>query len=244
MGLKGYLQTLGQADFVSSATQIHELGAVAMDSQGRRYRYVLAGAANLVAGNVLQSPIWPSDQVNLAVAANAAIGATTVTVTNGGANAVTAGQYTNGILVIETTPGEGYGYRIVANSAAATGATITVTIETPGLMVALTAAGSKVSLHLNPYSGVIQCPVTTLTGRVIGIATYIITAAQYGWVGIRGTFGVLIAGTPALGNAVSVPGAVAGAITVNTNTGLLRVVGYMAVTGVDTKVKAVDVTIN
>ena len=113
------------------------------------------GAADLVAGNALQSPAWDTQQVNLAVAANAAIGATTVTVTNG-TTAITLNQYAGGLLVVETTPGEGYSYRIAGNSAAANGATITLTIEQPGLIVALTAAGSKVSMALNPYSGVIQ----------------------------------------------------------------------------------------
>lgn len=237
MGLKGYIQTIGQADYVSSAVALHELGSQVMDSQGRLFRYVKAGAANLVAGNCLQSPAWPTDQVNLAVAANYAIGSTTVVITNGASNAVTANQYANGLLIIETTPGEGYSYRIISNSAAATGGAITVNIEAPGLIVALTSAASKASLHLNAYDGVIQSPVTTLTGIPVGVATYIITAGQYGWIGCHGKFGTLCTGTPAIGVAMSLPGAAAGSLT--TNSGTLCVLGHMACLSVDTKVKAV-----
>ena len=237
MGLKGFIQTLGQADLVSSATPLHELGALALDNQGRKFRYVKAGAVNLVAGNCLQSPAWAVDQVNLACIITA-IGSTTVTITNGATVAVTANQYSGGTLIIETTPGEGYTYRVLSNSAAATGGVITIIIEAPGLMVALTAA-SKASLHLSLYDGVIQSPVTTLTGMPVGVATYIITAAQYGWIGVFGKFGTLNTGTAPIGNAMALPGAAAGSATVNTNTGLLFVIGNIACVGVDVKVKCI-----
>ena len=241
MGLRGFPIAFGQGDFVSSSTAVHLIGTPAVDNLGRRFRYALAGAADLVAGNALQSPAWDTQQVNLAVAANAAIGATTVTVTNG-TTAITLNQYAGGLLVVETTPGEGYSYRIAGNSAAANGATITLTIEQPGLIVALTAAGSKVSMALNPYSGVIQAPITTLTGTPVGVATYIIKATQYGWIGTGGSHGTLIYGTPALGVSVSMPSGAAGAVAVNSGT--LAIAGYIGQTGVDGKIKNVNWTID
>lgn len=227
---------IGQDEYVSSASAKHALGEVAFDEQGRKYRYAKAGAADLVAGNALQSPVWPSDQTDLAPAANAAIGDKTLTVTNGASNAVTANQYAGGHVVVETTPGNGYSYRIDSNSAAATGATITLALRDP-LVVAVTAAASKVSLHLNLYNGVIQAPITTLTGVPVGVATYIIKATEYGWIGCHGSFATLVYGTPALAASVSMPAGAAGAVAINSGT--LAIVGAMRQTGVDGKNKMV-----
>jgi hypothetical protein len=230
MAMTGSPILIGQSEYVSSATQLHQLGARGYDDQGRIFRYAKAGVADLVAGNALQGPVWPTDQAAIAVAANAAIGDKTLTLTNGGANAVTANQYASGYMVIEVTPGLGYTYPINSNSAAGTGATITLTLKVP-LQVALTAASSKVSLHLNPYNGVLQAPITTLTGPPAGVATYIIKAGEYGWIGSGGTFGTLVYGTPAVFNAVSMPAGAAGSVAINSGT--LAIVGYMRATGVN-----------
>ena len=234
--------TLGQADFVSAATALHDLGAIAYDTAGRKFRYAKAGAVDLVAGNALQGPVWPTDQVNLAVAADVAAGATVVTVTNGGANAVVVNQFQGGLLVIETTPGNGYAYTVKSNSLAATGATITVTLF-DAVQVALTAAGSKVSLHENQYNGVIQAPITTLTGIPVGVATYIIKATQFGWIGCKGPFSTLTKSTPATCSDVIMPGSAAGAVVVAGYATGTTVVGRMRQLGVDGKNKLVDWTL-
>jgi hypothetical protein len=239
MALRGFAIAIGQADFVSSATAMHDLGQLAADSIGRLFRYAKAGVADLVAGNSLQGPVWPTDQTNLAVAADAAIGATTVTVTNGGTNAVTAGQFAKGLLVVETTPGNGYDYIITNNSLAATGGTITLTLADP-LQVALTSAASKVSLHENNYNGVIQAPITTLTGAPVGVAHYIIKAGQFGWIGVNGTFATLVKGTPATCSDVIMPGSAAGAVVVAGYATGTTVVGRMRQLGVDGKNKLVQ----
>ena len=239
MPLRGFPVCLGQSELKDSAIQEHDLGMPAIDNLGRRFRYARAGAVTLVAGNVLQSPAWDTQQAALAVPAAYAIGANSVTVTNG-TTAVVAGEYAGGVLVTEVTPGEGYTYPIIGNSAAISGAAITVTLAY-GLVVAWTTA-TKVSLHYNEYNGVIQAPVTTLTGIPVGVAVYPITATYYGWIGTGGTHGTFIKTTPALGQALAGVAGTAGEAAINSGT--TAIIGNIRVTGVDGKVKPVYWTLD
>ena len=77
---------------------------------------------------------------------------------------------------------------------------------------------------------------------MIGVAVYAIPATYFGWVLTWGAGGVLIAGTPAVGQSVSAPSTAAGAAAINSGT--LQIVGTMLATGVDGKVKSVFVTID
>jgi hypothetical protein len=104
-----------------------------------------------------------------------------------------------------------------------------------------------VGLIANPYNGVIQLPVTTATGTLVGIATYIISAGQYGWIQTWGICSVLTTGTPALGAMVMGPGTAAGAAQVVVAAGTLivaQIIGHMAQVGVDGKNNFVHVRIN
>lgn len=224
---------IGQDDFVSTATAKHRIGTRAESDDGRVYRYAKAGAADLVAGNVIQGPaIVTTHLANTPPAV--AIGATTFTYTPG-ATLGTADQYADGILQVDTTPGNGYDYTIAGHAAFALSTAFTLNLRDP-IQVALTTS-SRVGLRANPYNGVIQFPVTTATGPVVGVATYIITAAQYGWIQTWGIASVLIAGTPAHGALVMTPSTVAGSVAVMTTTNLVvaQIVGNMDQIGVDTK---------
>lgn len=232
---------IGQDDFVSSSTQAHELGARVETDDGRVFRYALAGASDLVAGNVLQGPaIIPNHLANTPPAV--AIGATSFTYTPG-ATAGGANIYAGGWMQVDTTPGNGYTYSVSGHPAIGSSTAFTLTLK-DAIQVALTTS-SRVGLIANPYRGVIQFPVTTATGIVAGVATYIITAAQYGWIQTWGICSVLIAGTPALGAGVMTPSTVAGSAVVLTTTNLVvaQTVGYMAQVGVDTKINFVDLRI-
>lgn len=222
-------QGAGQALYASSASAKHALGERLVTSDGRVFRYAKAGASNLVAGNWIQSPAQVANHQNIAVAA-AAIGATSITVTLG-ATAATAGQYAGGQAVVTITPGLGQAINIVAHPAADASATLVLTLGEP-LRVALTSS-TRIDLIPNPYNGVIQSPVTTLTGAVAGVATYIITAAEYGWLQRSGPAGALIAGTPAVGAAIVLPGTAAGAAVVDGAAAATLVVGSMLSTGGD-----------
>jgi len=216
----------------SGATQHHELGAQFTDKFGRRFRYAKAGASNLVAGNCLQGPAEITTHQVMTPSA-AAIGATSVSVTLGATNAVTANQYAGGFLLVDTTPGNGYAYAIKSHPAASASAAVVITLDEP-IKVALSTA-SRLSLTRNPYSGVIQAPVTTLTGVPVGVAVHPIAASEFGWIQVGGLAPMLIAGTPAVGSTVGLPGSAAGAAVIDgAATSGLVIVGVVAHVGADT----------
>jgi hypothetical protein len=228
--------------FSSSATQQAQLGQRAVTADGRVFRYCLAGASDLVVGNVIQAPAKIANHEQLTPAA-AAIGATQITVALG-ATAATANQYAGGWAIIDTTPGLGYMYPIIGHPAAASSASVVLTLAADSpIQVALTTS-SRVSLQANPYSGVIQAPITTLTGAVVGVAVFPVTAAQYGWLQVGGPGAVLVAGTPIAGSAVVSPGSAAGAVVTDGAAAATEVIGAMMVLGVDGKVQAVRLRIN
>lgn len=224
--------------FSFSSTRQAELGAQMFTRDGRAFRYVKAGAADLVVGNVIQAPAQVTTHQQLTPAV-AAIGARTITVTLGASNAATANQYAGGWAIIDTTPGLGYAYPIASHPAANAAASLVLTLQPDALVQVALTASSRVSLVPNPYSAVIQSPVTTLTGSVVGVAVAPIPANQYGWVQTSGPGAVLVAGTPGVGLAVVVPGTAAGCVVVDGAAAATKVVGTMMVTGVDGKVQGV-----
>jgi hypothetical protein len=233
---------IGQADLISSATQIHPLGTRAVDDSGRVFRYAKAGAT-LVAGNVLQSPAIVPNHLAM-TAPVVAIGAKSFTCTPG-ATLGAADLYADGFLDVSVTPGEGYTYGVAGHAAFASATAFTLNLKDP-IQVAFTT-GTRLGLLQNKYRGVIQLPVTTATGTVVGISTYIITSGQFGWIGTWGTFSVLCTGTPALGAMVLGPGTTAGAAQVVVAAGNLivgQVIGHMAQVAVNGEWNFVEVRIN
>jgi hypothetical protein len=226
----------------SSATQEHQLGSRFVTRDGRVFRYCKAGASALVVGNVIQASAQDTAHQQLTPAA-AAIGATSFTATLG-ASAAAANLYAEGWAIIDTTPGLGYAYPVSGHAAVDASGVITLNLPADSpIQVALTTS-SRVSLQRNPYAGVIQSPVTTLTGAVVGVAVYPIAANQFGWIQTHGPAAVLVAGTPGVGLAVVVPGTAAGCVVVDGAAAATKVVGSMMVTGVDGKVQAVLLNIN
>jgi len=226
--------SIGQDGFTASTTQGQALGAIGRTRDGRMYRYVKAGAADLVAGNVVQAPAIVPNHLALTPVA-AAVGATQVTVALG-ATLASAGQYAEGWLNVDTTPGNGELYAISGHPAAALSTNLTVTLRPEdSVQVALTTA-SRCGLLANPFNGVIQAPIV-LTASVVGVAQYIIPANNFGWVQTRGPASVLINGTPALGAGVTNGATTAGSVDVITTTNLVTsvLVGYMMQVGVSTK---------
>lgn len=199
----------GNALLVDEANPTHELGELAVTTDGRRFRYAQAGASNLVVGNLLQSPAEATGDQNLAVAA-AAIGATSITTTS--TVTVTANQYGGGYVVVTVTPGLGQIFRIKSHPAA-TAAAVVLTLEDP-IQTALTTV-SRIDLVNNPYDGVIQMPGTR-SSCVVGVAVNDITASQYGWIQVGGVANVLSNGALTVGSAI-VAADNAGAVEVGAN---------------------------
>lgn len=240
--------------FVSSATPQAPPGARAASYDGRIYRYCQAGASDLVAGNVVQGPAIQAG--NLALAVNTTSGVAGVTVQGQGAasvavtavSSVGANVYADGYLAIASGAGQGLLYSINNHAAISTGATGAFNLYSPEdtLQVSITTT-STVSIMQNPYKGVIQSPITTATGMIVGVAGYIIKATQWGWIQTWGPAAVITEGTPALGAPVTGTAISSGGfVAVYTTATLLtqQLVGYMMQIGVASQECFVDLRIS
>lgn len=226
---------LSQDTFTSSATQQHRLGTRAVSPDGRVFRYCSAGAVDLVAGNCVQSSALLTNYLAMTPSA-AAANQPNIAVTPG-ATVAAAGLFSEGLLGIDTTPGNGYTYQVQSHPAFAGSDLQTVTLTQDDLVQVALTTSSRVGMIVNPYKAVIQFPVTTATGILVGVAPAIIKTLQFGWLQTWGMCSTLIAGTPALGAGVMAPGTAAGAAVVVTTTNLVvaQYVGNMAQIGVDGK---------
>ncbi len=226
---------VGTTLFEPKATPSHNIGDTYEDQYGRLFVYARAGGVALVAGNVIQAPAQNTEHDQLTPTAAVAIGAYTVTVTLG-SSAVTANQYAGGTLAIDTTPGLGEDYSSDSHPAADSAATCVFTLRYP-IRVALTTS-SRVTLSPNPFTLVIQAPVTTRTGTCAGVAPTAVSINYYVWLGRRGRFSTLIQGTPTVGHGLVPQASAAGALAINSST--MPSVAIAAVTGVDGKCLPVD----
>lgn len=237
--LTGPVQVVS-ADLLSDlASPAHAVGAYVETADGRGFRYAKNGAVATVAGKLYQSAAQDTTNQNpsggLAVAA-AAIGATSITLT--GSLTLAANLLAGGFMSVAVTPGQGYTYRVLGNTAVAAAANCTVTLADP-LVIALTTS-SKVTFSKHPYDSVIVNP-TTATGAPVGVANSIITASQYGWLQTRGQCAVLTDSGTTVGLGVAPSAAVAGAVKTAATT--LCTIGFAVETCVTTEYDLVFLTI-
>src|SRR3990167_2011180 len=108
--LSGLGQISGQELYTDSASQIHELGELRVDRQGRKFRYCQVGGTSLVAGSLYQAAAQVANHQALVVVTGA-INSKEIVATLGGTSA-TANQYAGGWVLITVTPGIGYCYKI------------------------------------------------------------------------------------------------------------------------------------
>lgn len=176
--ISGIVQ-IGQDLWSESASALHNLGALAFDEFGNRYRYVKNGGVALAAGHLLQEAAEDTNFRSMAVDTAAAIGATEVSVTLGG-TAVTADLFKDGHLYVESSTGLGQHFRILSHEVqTSTTGSCNFTIDRP-LKVALTTS-SQVTVRKSAYDSVVDFPVTP-TGGAVGIALYAMTISYYGWI--------------------------------------------------------------
>lgn len=212
-----------------SATQLMPLGAYAETVDGRGFRYCKVGVTATVAGRIYQAPAEDTSNFqNLTCAVNS-VGDTTVTTTS--TVTLTANQLAGGtLIVVSGTTGSGRIYRIKSHPAA-TAAVVTITLEDP---IAVATTGTvKIDMHPNPYNGVIITPAGAGTSCPVGVATYVITAAQFGWIQTHAAAPVLSSTAMTVGNNV-IPlfATTAGAGTAAVD-GVKSSIGY-ALTGIAT----------
>ena len=198
------------------------LGAKAYTGDGREFRFVLAGATTLVPGKLQQAPAETTAWEDLTPKAAVAVGATSITIND--SITAAANVLAGGYVSVSVTPGQGYTYKIKANTAVSAAGGMVVTLEDP-ILVALTTS-SRVTLNANPYSGVIVAPAAgSLTGAIVGAAVFNITNAQYGWIQVTGACNVLADDAVTVGLYVTPSDTVGGAVTTGAITANAPTVG-------------------
>lgn len=243
--LTGITGTGISADVVEITTdQKHPLGTMAITRDGCLYRYSQAGDTLLVAGNLQQG--IPKVTAHLAnTPPVVAAGATSFVYTPGAATGV-ANLYAEGYLIIDTTPGNGYKYRVSGHGAIASATAFTLNLDPDDpIEVALTAS-SRVGLHTNPWKLTVVCP-TAITARICGVACSAAPINNYYWCQTRGVAPCLINGTPAITSPVANSATTAGAVDVWTTAAAavtITPVGHMMQVGVSGKNNAVFLTID
>jgi len=193
-------------------------------SDGREFVLIQNGGVALVAGNLIQGPVSIGANHTGLTLSTVAIGSKTVTATLG-ATAVTANQYAGGFLSVSAGTGIGQTLRIASHPAAASSATVLLTLEDVFKVATLTS-DSKGSLTLNPHgsangvdvrtSGCVISP-TTATGPSVGvtispIAASTATVAQYGLIQTRGPVACLNISGTAIGLDVMAGSGTAGSV--------------------------------
>lgn len=205
MGFPGYIELGWGQEKLNSATDVMgcPLGTRAMTPDGRVFRYAKAGEAITGAGYLCQTPITAANHdMDLAVQAAVAIGATSIPVTLGAA-AAAKDLYKDGYIWINDGAGEGQIFRIASHAVVASAGTLTAILaEGEKVKVALTTATSLAGLKLNPYNGILLYN-TTLDGIATGVATVAVTNAYYTWLQTWGDAAVLVNGTIVLGKAIA-----------------------------------------
>ncbi|SRR5258708_2740301 len=182
---------------------------------GKMFRYALAGASDLVIGNLLQESAEDTTYENMTVGTAGAVGDAFLQITNGTAT-ITSAAFTGGSISIYTagtiTVGDEYTITGITGTLT-TGGALKVYLDRP--LRTATTTSAKVVMKKSPWSGVIQAPATTQTGMAVGVAIYIIPATQYGFVQTHGVCSVLSDGsTFAVGSDLGTPSGTAGCVTV------------------------------
>ena len=201
----------------ATTTQRHPLGTLGETPDGRRFRYSFIDGA-VTAGKLLQTKVpVADDDMDVVVAAAAAIGATSISVTT--VTAILVDEYKDGFLYVNDGTGEGQAYRLGSHLAAGATATLVLNLaEDEKVITALDTSTSIVGLKWNRYKDVVVFPVT-VTGTPVGVTAQDVADNTYFWAQVRGDADVLINGTVLLGKGVIPSDAIAGAVEAQVDTG-------------------------
>ena len=162
---------------------------------GRIFRHFLNDGTALVAGFMHQAIAGDAEFDDDAVQAIAAVGATTISLTNG-ATALAKDELENGYVLFytESTPSTLLGcYPIKANQVETTGGqTFKIYLEgSDGLVTALTASDKYSVVHNLYYKTVVWANNAAPTAKVVGASVRIVTASYYGFLQTRGICNLL-----------------------------------------------------
>ena len=187
----------------TGTTKKNRIGTKLILPDGREFNYSLAGEA-ITAGKVTMGAAHAaSDHIkDRAVAAAAAVGDKTITVTNGGSTAVTANMFDDGYLFVNDEAGEGQTFKIKSHTTAATSANFVVTLyDNDSVRTALTTS-SQVGFQKALGSDVEVWDADDITGPPLGVPACDVASGAYFWNQVKGPAAVLATGTVVLGKNV------------------------------------------
>lgn len=226
---RGFRQGLHQ----ESSTAKERVGQVRFDGL-RAFRYAKAGEA-LTAGNLNQAPQLAAAHVDEAILAAVAVGTKQLQLTITAGTAIAENQLVGGFFQINSGTGMGFQYLIDGNSAlSASGTTIYITLEEPGIMSALDTT-STYNLAPNPNYGVLE--TATDENVPTGVPPINVTSGYYFWNQVSGVAMVLQTDSAAVGTTMIVAASSGGVVSTGTSWDVdVPVVGvkvYTAATSAD-----------
>ena len=195
---------------------------------GAVFYYARNGATALLANRLVQAKAPQGTTQSVGLTPSTAIGDWTAAagITTGKRNigvvwatAHSSGEYTDGYLTVETTPGSGM-YRISADADGGNSATATIITLHPDdpLQVATLTTVSKLALTHNPYSSVIVSIASTQTNLIVGVTPVPVAIGEYFWLQTYGLCAVVydsavavVAGKKVVGGVGTTAGEVQGA---------------------------------
>lgn len=238
---QGYAQGL----YEESSTQKEVLGTIRQEIDGRTFAYAKNGAVALAVAKLTQSALADSNSNAETLPATpttgAAIGATKVTITFGGA--IAADAYKDGFFHVSDSTGVGYVYRIKSQPAATAGNSYTVDVQLyEPIRVALVASASVVNCTKHPQDGVLLA-TTTLGAAPAGVPPRAVTASYYFWNQVKGPCALLCNGTVAVTTTVEPSGTTAGAVDVTSETTYNAAIGTVICANATTKYSLINLAI-
>jgi len=180
-----------------SSTKKMTLGYIHKEANGDEWIYCKNAAVALAAGKLIQSVAanatkWSS--LDVPDAGAAAVGTNVIQATLGSGGGVTANDFADGYIHIQSSAGAGETYRIYSHDTAAAGAVCTFTIY--GVLNTAITTDTQVCITRNPCSNVIVTAASAYpTAQVVGVPQRTVTANYYFWAKKKGFSAVLSAGT-------------------------------------------------
>lgn len=222
-----------------------QFGQVAQSSDGRYFVYGLNGTGSgtaLAPGKLNQGALSVTNHVNQ-TGVTVSAGAQQVTYTIG-ATALTANQYVDGYLYVNTGTGAGQTMEIASHGTSVSGSTAVTFNLFDSVYTTTSVSDSKFSLQPNAYSKVIIEQQGSSTAIIpVGYTAISLPDANYGWFQTGGPCAILTNGTCTVGVPVVPSATTNGAVDINTAALFQSQVGYMMTTSTSTQYQIAYLTI-
>ena len=205
------------------------LGTVMVLPDGSLFVHAKAGGTIAAARLVQQDPTSTTYDADIAVAVAAAVGASSVSLTNAAAT-LAADRFAKGTMHVNDEAGEAFAYGIRTQGAATTTEDFTVELEEGDEIVVALTTSSQVGLRENAYDSVLISPAT-FTGMPVGVTPLPVVVDDFFWLQVYGRCALLsdaviwIAGQPIVPS-FTVAGSARTKPTVQTASGVSGVVGW------------------